>query len=123
MAGDEGPVTPVVVRTANCRRLALSRAFPDAEASTESSAANAQRPIAIAQVGAILVAPDGTGDVNVYTLWYHTNDLRLLAALRHAGVSAKAGLFNYDYRPAAGSLDVALLSLQNDLTLRGSVGS
>jgi len=122
LAGEAAPVTPVVVRTANCGALALSRAFPEADADAASTASNNPRPISIVQIGALLVPPDGTGDVNVYALWYHTNSLRLLAALRYAGVQATAGFVNYDYRATSGSLNVSLLSLQNVITLRGSVG-
>jgi hypothetical protein len=124
LAGEAAPVTPVVVRTANCARLALSRAFPEADAAAdaESAATSNPRPISIVQIGALLVPPDGTGDVNVYTLWYHTNNLRLLAALHYAGVQATAAFVNYDYRAASSTLNVSLLSLQNTLTLRGSVG-
>jgi len=125
LVGESAPVTPVVVRTANCGSLALSLAFPEAEAQTDadSAASRLLRPISILQVGALIVPPDGSGDVNIYSISYSTNNLRLLAALRYAGVQAEGAVVDYGYTPATGRLDVVLVSLQNRLTLRGTVGA
>ena len=123
LAGETGPVTPVVVRTANCGGLGLSRAFLEAaDADVDGAVERTRRAVSIVQIGAIIVPPDGTGDVNLYTLFYHTNHLALLAALRYAGVQANPALVSYDYRPGVGRLDVQLIGLHDSIALRGTVG-
>ena len=42
----------------------------------------------VAQLGVNIVPPDGTGDINNYTVWYDTNGLALSQALRRAGIDA-----------------------------------
>ena len=39
--------------------------------------------------GAVIVPPDGTGDINNYTLFYYTSDVRLALRLLLAGVKAQ----------------------------------
>lgn len=89
LAGDGGPVTPLVVRTARCRGIAVDGRRP--------------RPGVIVQVGPVIVPPDGTGDINNYTLWYYTSDVTLALYLAAAGVPAQfVPTLDYDYRPGAG---------------------
>ncbi len=72
--GIGSPVTPLVVRTARCK-ISL----------------NGQKPRTrnIVQIGAVIVPPDGTGDINNYTLFYYTDDLILALRLNLAGVNAQ----------------------------------
>ena len=42
----------------------------------------------VAQLGVNIVPPDGTGDINNYTVWYDTDGLALSLALRSAGIDA-----------------------------------
>ena len=41
------------------------------------------------QIGAVIVAPQGDGDINNYTLFYDTNDLELALGLLEQGVPAR----------------------------------
>jgi hypothetical protein len=43
----------------------------------------------VSQVGVGLVSPDGTGDINNYTVWYETTSLNLAIRLAAAGVNAR----------------------------------
>lgn len=74
LVGTGQPVTPLVVRTAHCK-----------------IAINGQRPRTgtIVQIGAVIVPPDGTGDINNYTLFYYTDDIRLALRLILTGVHAQ----------------------------------
>lgn len=74
LVGSGSPVTPLVVRTARCKM-----------------SIDGQRPRTrnIVQIGAVIVPPDGTGDINNYTLFYYTDDLRLALRLNLAGVNAQ----------------------------------
>jgi len=45
-------------------------------------------PGTVAQIGVNIVSPDGTGDINNYTLAYDTDGLLLAQKLRSAGVDA-----------------------------------
>jgi len=74
LAGDGQPVTPLVVRTARC---------------SISVSGNDSRVGEIVQTGAVIVPPDGTGDINNYTLFYYTSDLRLALRLLLSGVGAQ----------------------------------
>jgi hypothetical protein len=42
----------------------------------------------VAQLGVNIVAPQGTGDINNYTVWYDTDGAALWAGLRGAGIDA-----------------------------------
>ena len=75
LAGEGQPVTPLVVRTSHCSGIGVDGYRP--------------RPGEIVQIGAVIVPPDGTGDINNYTLWYYTSDEKLATKLRKAGVSAQ----------------------------------
>jgi len=84
LAGEGQPVTPLVVRTAHCRGIATDGHGP--------------RAGDIVQIGAVIIPPDFTGDINNYTIWYYTSDLRLAFQLRQAGVSAQyVPTIDYDY--------------------------
>src|SRR5436190_6641069 len=45
-------------------------------------------PTNISQIGVEIAAPDGTGDINNYTLIYISNNPELVTAFNHAGVPA-----------------------------------
>src|SRR5262249_17931543 len=69
------PVTPPGVRTADCGGIAVEGRRP--------------RAGSIVQIGVVIVPPDGTGDINNYTLWYYTSDARLANGLQRLGVDAQ----------------------------------
>ncbi len=75
LTGEGTPVTPLVVRTSRCGGIAV-----DGEMA---------RPGAIVQIGAVVVPPDFTGDINNYTFWYETTDAKLAHALQDLGVPAQ----------------------------------
>src|SRR5947209_2945649 len=72
LAGAGTPVTPIVVRTARCGGIEV--------------AGGRSQPGVVVQVGLIIVPPDFSGDVNIYTLWYYTTDERLARHLRGLGM-------------------------------------
>jgi hypothetical protein len=85
LVGELAPVTPLVVRTSRCRSVTVGR---------RSGAG------ALAQIGLVIVPPDGTGNVNLYQLWYYTDVASLADALRDAGVPAQfVPNLRYDYTP------------------------
>lgn len=72
--GISDPVTPIVVRSARCDVTVFGQL---------------QKKKCIVQIGAVIVPPDGTGDINNYTLFYVTDDLRLCLLLKLAGVDVQ----------------------------------
>src|SRR5215813_294000 len=93
LAGEGQPVTPLVVRTARCAGIAVD--------------GDKVRPGEIVQIGAVIVPPDGTGDINNYTIWYYTSDIDLALRLRFAGVNAQfVPTIDYDYVASGNSLNV-----------------
>ncbi|MEO8126338.1 MAG: hypothetical protein ABI822_04555, partial [Bryobacteraceae bacterium] len=75
-------------------------------ASIEASPSEVTR---VAEVGVVVIPPDGTGDVNSYTLSYGTNNLRLALRLEVTGLPVSLDPdFVYDLTPdppgAAGEL-------------------
>lgn len=81
--GEGQPVTPLVVRTAKCRTAVDGRS---------------PRNSKIVQIGAVIVPPDFTGDINNYTFFYYTDDLRLALRLNLAGVRAQfVPTLDYDF--------------------------
>jgi hypothetical protein len=71
----------------------------------------ASLPTNISQVGVEVVSPDGTGDINNYTLVYLSNNPELVKRFNHAGVPAllDPGLtyqFTFDPTGAAGEIYV-----------------
>ena len=75
LAGEGQPVTPLVVRTSDCGGI-----------SVEGRRARAGT---IVQIGAVIVPPDFTGDINNYTILYYTSDVGLAILLNLAGVTAQ----------------------------------
>lgn len=93
LAGEGQPVTPLVVRTAHCRGIATDGHGP--------------RAGDIVQIGAVIVPPDFTGDINNYAIWYYTTDLRLALQLLQAGVRAQyVPTIDYDYDAQDNTLHV-----------------
>jgi hypothetical protein len=85
LAGEGQPVTPLVVRTANCG-IAVDGHSPKAGS--------------IVQIGAVIVPPDFTGDINNYTLWYYTSDAKLAHNLEKLGINAQhVPTIDYEYEP------------------------
>jgi hypothetical protein len=84
LAGDGAPVTPIVVRTARCGSISVD--------------GRRARPGAIIQIGAVIVPPDFTGDINNYTLWYYTSNVELAVRLSQVGVDAQfVPTIDYDF--------------------------
>lgn len=75
LAGEDEPVTPIVVRTANCNGIAVDGHPPKAGK--------------VVQIGVVIVPPDFTGDINNYTLWYYTSHNKLAKRLREFGIDAQ----------------------------------
>jgi hypothetical protein len=70
-----GPSTAgLVVRVARCGDVRVDN--------------SSHRPAVVAQVGIAVVPPDGTGDINNYTLLYSTDNESLAGSLRDAGLPA-----------------------------------
>jgi len=91
LVGEGQPVTPLVVRTASCRGIAVD--------GHESKTGK------IIQIGLVIVPPDGTGDINNYTLWYYSSDARLTTQLNKTSVGAQlVPTIDYDFDPAVNSL-------------------
>lgn len=83
LVGEGQPVTPLVVRTARCG------------ISVDGSASRVGE---IVQIGAVIVPPDFTGDINNYTFFYYTDDLRLALRPNLTGVQAQfVPTIIYDY--------------------------
>ena len=93
LVGEGQPVTPLVVRTASCQGIAVN-----GDAPTTGD---------IVQIGLVIVPPDGTGDINNYTLWYFSSDAKLATQLRKIGVGAQlVPTIDYDFDPGDNSLFV-----------------
>lgn len=93
LVGEGQPVTPLVVRTASCRGISVTGHEPKAGE--------------IVQIGLVIVPPDGTGDINNYTLWYYSSDAELATQLRKVGLSAQhVPTIDYDYEANDNSLFV-----------------
>jgi hypothetical protein len=109
LAGEGQPVTPLVVRTSQCSNIAVAGHAPMAGE--------------IVQIGAVIVPPDFTGDINNYTIWYSTSNAILATQLRRVGVDAQlVPVIDYDYQSANNSLNVRLPApFEPTLTLSGSV--
>jgi hypothetical protein len=67
--------TEFVVRTVHCDAISVAGA--------------PAIPGDLVQIGAVVVAPQGDGDINNYTLFYDTNDLELALGLLAQGVPAR----------------------------------
>ena len=98
LAGEGGPVTPIVVRTAHCGGIAVD--------------GKRARPGTIVQIGAVIVPPDFTGDINNYTLWYYTSDAQLASRLNRIGVPAQhVQRIDYEYEPGDSGPDLFHVSV------------
>ncbi len=75
LVGGADPVTPVVVRTAHCSKIKVGH--------------HHGREGSIVQIGAVIVPPDFTGDINNYTFWYYTDHKDLARGLQDSGVNAQ----------------------------------
>ena len=85
LAGEGQPVTPLVVRTARCNAVA--------------TAGHEAKTAAIIQIGAVIVPPDFSGDINNYTIWYSTSESKLATELQRAGINSQlVPTIDYDYR-------------------------
>ena len=94
VVGEGQLVTPLVVRTARCG-IAID--------------GGRVRRGEIVQVGAVIVPPDFTGDINNYTMWYYTNDVYLALRLALAGVHAQfVATIDYEYQPGASAFHAAV---------------
>lgn len=95
LVGEGQPVTPIVVRTADCGGIAVD--------------GHRRKAGSVVQIGVVIVPPDFTGDINNYTLWYYTSDSRLAHQLSRLGVSAQhVPSIDYDYEPSGDSSPGAL---------------
>ena len=75
LVGDGTPSTGFVVRTVHCDSISVD--------------GKPGKPGDLAQIGLVIVAPDGDGDINNYTLYYDTSNAQLAEHLRAAGVDAR----------------------------------
>lgn len=75
LANNSEPVTPLVVLAARCQGIAVTGATPT--------------PGTFVQVGLIVAPPDGTGEINIFTLWHYTTHLTLARALKNAGLNSQ----------------------------------
>jgi hypothetical protein len=87
----------IVVRATSCSAVQVNGGAPV--------------PTNISQIGVEIVPPDGTGDINNYTLIYVSNNPELVTAFNHAGVPALLDntltyQFTYDSTGTAGEIYV-----------------
>jgi len=75
LANNGEPVTPLVVLAARCQGIAVTGAVPT--------------PGTFVQIGLIVAPPDGTGEINIFTLWHYTTHLTLARALKNAGLNSQ----------------------------------
>ena len=75
LANNGEPVTPLVVLAARCQGIAVTGAVPT--------------PGTFVQIGLIVAPPDGTGEINIFTLWHYTTHLTLARALKNAGIASQ----------------------------------
>jgi hypothetical protein len=74
LVGENDALTPFVVRTVHCDSVSVDGKLPT--------------PGNIVQIGLLILAPEGDGDINNYTLYFDTSNLRLALRLALAGVNA-----------------------------------
>ena len=82
-----GPVTPIVVRTADCAGIGVDGSKP--------------KRGSVVQIGAVIVGPAPQDEqVDVYTFWYYTTDGKLAHRLKEAGIAAQhVAPIDYDVDP------------------------
>jgi hypothetical protein len=89
LAGEPGPVSPLAIRTASCDHINVGWT---------------SAPGHIVQVGALINNVDGTGFVNVYFMWWYTDNAPLAIAYQIRGVNM-AYTHHIDYDYTAGALN------------------
>lgn len=91
---DFGPDTAgAVVRIANCEGVSVDGSNPV--------------PGTVSHIGANLVSPDGTGDINNYTLLYATDNPRLALRLRQFGLPVRLDpSIAYEVTPSGAQLEL-----------------
>jgi hypothetical protein len=110
LAGDGGPVTPIVVRTAHAN-ISIDGARP--------------RRGTIIQIGLVIVPPDFSGDINNYLLAYFTTDEKLAHHLNKLGVKARH-VENIDFdldRDPCDDTGLLTVSVPRTLSLSGRVAA
>lgn len=110
LAGDGGPVTPIVVRTAHAD-ISINGGRP--------------RRGTIVQIGLVIVPPDFSGDINNYLLDYYTTDARLAHHLNKLGVNARH-VENIDFdldRDHGADTAQMTVSVPRTLSLSGEVAA
>jgi hypothetical protein len=86
IAGAATGQAAIVVRATSCQGVAIGQ--------------SAARPTEISQIGINLIAPDGTGDINNYTVIYVTNNPALAEYFQIAGLPAVFDpKLTYEYTP------------------------
>lgn len=109
-----GPSTAgLVVRTAQCQNVVLRNAL--------------NGPVLVAQIGVAISSPDGTGDINNYSLLYATNSGELAEALQETGWPARLDrTLAYEFTPSAsgpGGLYIAVSPADGPYFLTGSASA
>ena len=109
LAGEGESLTPLVVRTARCAGVATAGHKPTTAE--------------IVQIGAVIVPPDFTGDINNYTIWYSTSDAKLADRLRKVDINAQhVPTIAYDYQSGNNSFSAQLpVPSESRFTLIGNV--
>ncbi|ADW67277.1 hypothetical protein [Granulicella tundricola] len=94
----------IVVRATNCSKVTVDGALP--------------QPTVLSQIGINIVPPDGTGDINNYTLIYVSNNPLLVTAFIGAGLPAHYDpQLTYEYTaPASGNGNLYVSAGALDLT-------
>lgn len=84
---DIGPSSLIVVRTADCAGIAVDGGKP--------------KPGSVVQVGAVIEPPAFSGEnIDNYTFWYYTSDVKLAHRLQDLGVAAQhVETIDYDLGP------------------------
>ncbi|MFN8442812.1 MAG: hypothetical protein U0175_18695 [Caldilineaceae bacterium] len=75
LANNGEPVTPLVVLAARCQGMAVN-------------SGEAIRG-AFAQIGLMVLPPDSTGELNMFTLWHFTTHLTLVRSLQNMGLASQ----------------------------------
>jgi hypothetical protein len=91
IAGAANGQAAIVVRATSCEAVSVDQ--------------SAAEPTEVSQIGINLIAPDGTGDINNYTVIYVTNNEALAKRFQIAGLPAVFDRqLTYEYTPDASSL-------------------
>ena len=100
----------LVVRTSSCDQFNLDHGRTG--------------PALVAQIGVAIVSPDGSGDINNYSLLYVTNNEKLAEELREAGLPAQMDrTLAYEFTPApdgSGELYAAVSPVDGPYFLTGT---